>query len=45
MLKFIYSFGLFERMDLPEEWRRAGRIAGEARVYGASLIKEGVRFL
>lgn len=32
-------------MDLPIAWVKAGRIAGEARVYGASLIKEGVRYI
>ncbi len=32
-------------MDLPQEWKKAGKIAGQARVFGASLIKEGVSFL
>ncbi len=32
-------------MDIPDEWKKAGRIAGEARVFGASLIKEGRTFL
>ena len=32
-------------MDIPIEWKKACKIAGEARVFGASLIKEGVKFL
>ena len=30
---------------LPKAWMRAGKIAGEARVFGASLVKEGASLL
>ncbi|MFA4887808.1 MAG: M24 family metallopeptidase, partial [Candidatus Nanoarchaeia archaeon] len=32
-------------MEIHPDWKKAGRIAGEARLFGIGLIKEGVTFL
>ena len=32
-------------MEIHPDWKKAGKIAGEARLFGVKLIKEGVTFL
>jgi methionyl aminopeptidase len=44
-MSFGTTWGIYLESDVLEYYRKAGRVAGEAREYGASLIAPGVKAL